>query len=157
MSTRAPAERIEIDLRAREKRVYDRLRARMVTREPGGRAGLRDLLLFLPDMVVLLLRLARDPRVPTGVKAVALLGIGYALSPIDILPEFLFGPIGLVDDLLIATAAISYIVNHVHPDLVRAHWPGPGDVLDAVKRVLAWSEAVVGKTFSRLIGLREKT
>jgi len=157
VSTRAPTERIEIDLRAREKRVYDRLRASVVTREPGGRAGLRDLLLFLPDMVVLLLRLARDPRVPAGAKAVAMLGIGYALSPIDILPELLFGPIGFLDDLLIATAAISYIVNHVHPDLVRAHWPGPGDVLDAVKRVLAWSEGLVGKTLSRLIGLREKT
>ncbi len=156
MSQRAPAERLEIDLRAREKRVYDRLRARVVPREPGGGAGVRDLLLFLPDMVVLLLRLARDPRVPVGVKAVAMLGIGYALSPIDLMPEFLFGPIGFLDDLLIATAAISWIVNHVHPDLVRAHWPGPGDVLDVVKRVLAYSEGLVGKTVSRLIGLREK-
>ena len=156
MSTRAPLERIEIDLRARERRVYDRLRARVVTLEPGASAGLRDLLLFLPDMIVLLLRLARDPRVPAGVKAVAVLGIGYALSPIDILPEFLFGPIGFVDDLLIATAAISYIVNHVHPDLVRAHWPGPGDVLDVVKRVLAYSEGLVGKALTRLIGLRER-
>ena len=157
MSTNAPVERIEIDLRAREKSVYDRLRARLVTREPGGSAGVRDLLLFLPDMVVLLLRLARDPRVPVGVKAVAMLGIGYSLSPIDLLPEFLFGPIGFLDDLLIAAAAISYIVNHVHPDLVRAHWPGPGDVLDVVKRVLAYAEGLVGKTLSRLLGLRERT
>jgi uncharacterized membrane protein YkvA (DUF1232 family) len=155
VSTRAPAERLEIDLRAREKRVYDRLRARVVANEPGAGAGVRDLLLFLPDMIVLLLRLARDPRVPVGVKAVATLGIGYALSPIDVLPEFLFGPIGFLDDLLIAAAAISYIVNHVHPDLVRAHWPGPGDVLDVVKRVLAWSEGLVGKTLRRLLGLRE--
>ncbi len=156
MNTRVPAERIEIDLRAREKSLYDRLRARLVTREPGGDAGVRDLMLFLPDMVVLLLRLARDPRVPVGVKAVAMLGIGYALSPIDLLPEFLFGPIGFLDDLLIAAAAISYIVNHVHPDLVRAHWPGQGDVLDVVKRVLSYSEGLVGKTLRRVLRLTDK-
>jgi uncharacterized membrane protein YkvA (DUF1232 family) len=156
VTQRATAPRLEIDLRAREKRVYDRLRARVVKLEPGAGAGVRDLLLFLPDMIVLLLRLARDPRVPPGAKTVAMLGIGYALSPIDLLPEFLFGPLGFVDDLLIATAAISYIVNHVHPDLVRAHWPGPGEVLDVVKNVLGWSERLVGKTLSRVIGLREK-
>ena len=157
MTQRVPADRLEIDLRAREKRVYDRLRARLVKLEPGAGAGVRDLLLFLPDMIVLLVRLARDPRVPVGAKAVAMLGIGYALSPIDLIPEILFGPLGFVDDLLIATAAISYIVNHVHPDLVRAYWPGPGDVLDVVKSVLGWSERLVGKMLSRVIGLREKS
>ena len=149
-------DRVEIDLRAREKRVYDRLRARVIAHQPGASVGIRDLLLFLPDLVVLLYRLARDPRVPAGAKAVAALGIGYAFSPIDLLPEILFGPLGFLDDLLIAAAAVSYVVNHVHPDLVRAHWPGPGDVLDVVKRVLAWSEKTVGKTLSRVIGLREK-
>jgi uncharacterized membrane protein YkvA (DUF1232 family) len=156
VTKRAPPDRLEIDLRAREKRVYDRMRARLVKLEPGAGAGVRDLLLFLPDMIVLLLRLARDPRVPVGAKTVAMLGIGYALAPIDLIPEILFGPLGFLDDLLIATAAISYIVNHVHPDLVRAHWPGPGDVLDVVKSVLGWSERLVGKTLSRVIGLREK-
>lgn len=157
MTGRAPEERLEVDLRARERRVYDRLRARVVEAEPGASAGVRDLLLFLPDLVVLLLRLVRDPRVPAGAKAVALLGVGYALSPIDLVPEILFGPLGFLDDLLIATASVSWVVNHVHPDLVRAHWSGSGDVLDVVKSVLGWSEKLVGKTLSRLIGLREKS
>jgi len=156
VSTRAPVERIEIDLRARERNLYDRLRARVVDRDPGGDAGVRDLLLFLPDMVVLLVRLARDSRVPPGVKAVATLGIGYSLSPIDLLPEFLFGPLGFLDDLVIAAAAISYIVNHVHPDLVRSHWPGQGDVLEVVKRVLAYAEGLVGKALRRVFKLRDR-
>ena len=157
MKATAKTPRLELDLRAREKRLYDRLRAQVIKLEPGASVGLRDLLLFLPDLVVLLVRLARDSRVPAGAKAVALLGIGYALSPIDLVPEILFGPLGLVDDLLIAAAAVSYVVNHIHPDLVRAHWSGPGEVLDVVKSVLGWSEKLVGKTLSRLIGFREKT
>jgi uncharacterized membrane protein YkvA (DUF1232 family) len=91
---------------------------------------------------VLLVRLLRDERVAIGDKAIALAGVAYALSPIDLLPEFLFGPIGLLDDLLVVTAALSRIVNHVHPDVVRAHWPGKGDALDAIQRVASWSEGL---------------
>ena len=149
------SDHVEIDLRAREKRIYDRLRARIATVEPGGRAGVRDLLLFLPDLIVLLVRLAQDPRVPAGSKALAIFGVGYALSPIDLLPEIFFGPLGFVDDLLVVAAAVSRIVNHVHPDLVRSHWPGHGDVLDVVHRVTQWSETVIGKTVTRFLGFKQ--
>ncbi|MFI5317557.1 MAG: YkvA family protein [Myxococcota bacterium] len=149
------SDRVEIDLRAREKRIYDRLRARIATVEPGARPGVRDLLLFLPDLIVLLLRLAQDPRVPAGSKAVALFGVGYALSPIDLIPELFFGPLGFVDDLLVVAAAVSRIVNHVHPDLVNSHWPGHGDVLDVVQRVTSWSETMIGKTVTRLLGFKQ--
>jgi uncharacterized membrane protein YkvA (DUF1232 family) len=149
------SEHVEVDLRAREKRIYDRLRSRVATFEPGGRSGVRDMLLFLPDLVVLLIRLAQDPRVPLGSKAIALFGVGYALSPIDLLPEILFGPIGFIDDVLVACAALSRIINHVHPDLVRAHWSGAGDALDVVRRVTAWSESLVGKTVTRVLGFKQ--
>ena len=148
------AESLEIDLRARERRIYDRLRARIASFEPGTRPGVMDLLLFLPDLVVLLLRLSRDPRVPIGSKAVALAGVGYALSPIDLLPEILFGPIGFLDDVVVVAAAVSRVINHVHPDLVKTHWPGHGDVLDVVRRVTSWCESVVGKTVTRLLGFK---
>ena len=101
---------------------------------------MRDVLLLLPDLTVLLARLVRDRRVPIGAKVIALLGVGYALSPIDLIPTFLFGPIGLVDDLLVVSAALSKLVNHVHPDVVRSHWPGQGDALDAIQRASRWSE-----------------
>ena len=93
---------------------------------------------------MLLARLLRDERVALGDKAVALAGIAYVLSPIDLVPAFLFGPLGALDDVLVVTAAVSRVVNHVHPDVVRSHWPGKGDVLDAIHRVSEWSERQLG-------------
>jgi uncharacterized membrane protein YkvA (DUF1232 family) len=145
---------IEIDVRARERRLYDRLRARVLRAEPGAPAGLRDLLLLVPDLMVLLGRLVRDPRVPPGSKVVALLGVGYALSPIDLLPEILLGPIGLIDDLLIVGAALSHVLNHVHPDVVRAHWSGQGDVLEIIQRITAWSESTMSRLVTWVLGFR---
>ncbi len=135
-------EAITIELNPREQRLYERLRSRVATSEPGAGSGLRDLVLLLPDLTVLLMRLLRDRRVPRGSKVAALLGVGYVLSPIDLLPTLIFGPLGLVDDLLVVSATLSRLLNHVHPDVVRSHWPGRGDALEAIQRVTAWAESL---------------
>jgi uncharacterized membrane protein YkvA (DUF1232 family) len=55
----------------------------------------------------------------------------------------LLGPIGLADDLIVVGAALSRLLGDVHPDVVRSHWSGQGDALDAIQRVTAWSEGLV--------------
>jgi uncharacterized membrane protein YkvA (DUF1232 family) len=145
---------VTIELNPRERRLYDRVRGQLGEVSIQGAPGARDVLLLLPDLTVLLARLLRDPRVPRSAKFVALLGVGYVLSPLDLLPGLIFGPIGLIDDLLIVTATLSRILNDVHPDLVRSHWSGKGDVLDAIQRVSRWSESLfTGHLRSTLRGL----
>ena len=140
-----PESPITIELNPRERRLYDRLRARVVGQRPGTDSSLRDLLLLLPDLTVLLFRLLRDPRVPGPPKAVALFGLVYVISPIDLLPTFLFGPLGLVDDLLVVAATLSRLVNQVHPDVVRSQWSGRGDALQAIQGATSWSESLIRK------------
>jgi uncharacterized membrane protein YkvA (DUF1232 family) len=135
---------IEIELNPRERRMYDRVRAALRAPRPGGQSSAGDVLLLLPDLAVLLFRLLRDPRVAWGDKALVVLGLGYVLSPVDLLPEFLFGPFGLLDDVLVVAATLSRLMNHVHPDVVRSHWSGKGDALEAVHRVTEWSERQIG-------------
>jgi len=132
--------RITIDLNPNEQRFYDRLRGYLSAPAPGVGSGLVDLLLLLPDLAVTLFRLGRDARVPTASKWIALLAVGYVLSPFELLPELILGPIGLIDDLIVVGTALSRMLNHVHPDIVRSHWPGQGDALDAIKRVTDWTE-----------------
>ena len=133
---------IVIELNPGEQRLWDRLRSRVVAvREPGAASGVLDLLFLLPDLTVLLSRLLRDSRVPLLSKAVALAGLAYVVSPIDALPAFVFGPIGLVDDLVVVAAALSGMLNRVHPDVVRSHWSGRGDALAAIHAVTSWAEA----------------
>jgi uncharacterized membrane protein YkvA (DUF1232 family) len=149
----SPEPVVEIDLSARERRIYDRWRAALRKPLPGASPDLRDALLALPDLVVLVLRLMRDRRVRPGDKAIAVLGIAYVLSPIDLMPEFVFGPLGLLDDALVLALTVSRLVNRVHPDVVRAHWSGQGEVLDAIQRVTAWAERRLG---GRLRGAIER-
>jgi uncharacterized membrane protein YkvA (DUF1232 family) len=143
--------RITIELNPRERRLYDRLRMRVVKTRAGSRSGVRDLVLLLPDLTVLLMRLMRDSRVPLTSKVIALLGICYVLSPIDLIPSLLVGPVGLLDDLVVVSATLSRVLNHVHPDVVRSHWPGQGDALDAIQRVSAWSASIFSEKLPRAL------
>ena len=137
--------RVVIELRAREQRLYDRLRAQLRPVVPGAGSDLRDVLLAFPDLVLLLLRLLRDPRVAVGDKALALFGVAYVVSPLDLMPVWLFGPLGVLDDVFVVAATLSRVVNHVHPDVVRLHWSGQGDALQLIQRATDWSERTLGR------------
>ena len=147
---------VVIELNPREQRLYDKLRAFVVAPRPGEASGLRDLLLLLPDLVVLLMRLLVEERVPRGAKWVASLAFAYVLSPIDLLPAVLLGPLGLVDDLFFVAGALSLILNRVHPDVIRQHWSGQGDALMAIQRVTRFGESYFGKRVGLLFGAGQK-
>ena len=69
------------------------------------------------DVVALWLA-ARDPRVPWYAKATAGAVAAYALSPIDLIPDFI--PIvGYLDDLIIVPLGIMLAVKLVPADLMQ--------------------------------------
>lgn len=63
---------------------------------------------------------ARDPRVPWYAKAVALAVAAYALSPIDLIPDFI-PVVGYLDDLLIVPLGILLAVRLIPADILAEH------------------------------------
>jgi uncharacterized membrane protein YkvA (DUF1232 family) len=63
---------------------------------------------------------ARDPRVPWDAKAVALAVAAYALSPIDLIPDFI-PVIGYLDDLIIVPLGIVLAVRLIPPEILAEH------------------------------------
>ena len=63
---------------------------------------------------------ARDPRVPWYAKAVALVVAAYALSPIDLIPDFI--PIlGYLDDIILVPLGILFAVRLIPPEILAEH------------------------------------
>jgi uncharacterized membrane protein YkvA (DUF1232 family) len=71
------------------------------------------------DVVALSLAL-RDPRVPWYAKAVGACVIAYALSPIDLIPDFI-PVLGLVDDLVLVPLGIALMLRLVPPGILAEH------------------------------------
>lgn len=63
---------------------------------------------------------ARDPRVPWYVKTLALCIAGYALSPIDLIPDFI-PVLGYLDDAIIVPLGILAVVKMVPPNVMAEH------------------------------------
>ena len=79
---------------------------------------------------------ARDPRVPWYAKVLAAAIVAYALSPIDLIPDFI--PIlGYLDDLIIVPLGIALVLRMI-----------PADVLDEC-RERARSELAGARPVSR--------
>jgi uncharacterized membrane protein YkvA (DUF1232 family) len=67
------------------------------------------------------IRLAsRDPRVPWTVKLLAIAVAGYALSPIDLIPDFI-PVLGVLDDLIIVPLGIWLVIALIPEDLMREY------------------------------------
>lgn len=53
---------------------------------------------------------ARDPETPLAVRALALVVAAYALSPIDLIPDFI-PVLGYLDDLLIVPLGLAVVIR----------------------------------------------
>ncbi len=63
---------------------------------------------------------ARDPRTPWAARIVGLMVAAYALSPIDLVPDFV-PVLGLVDDAIIVPAGLWLFRRLIPPELLAGH------------------------------------
>ena len=62
---------------------------------------------------------ARDPRTPIIVRGLAVFVAAYALSPIDLIPDFI-PVIGLLDDLLLIPLGLALVVRLTPPEILES-------------------------------------
>lgn len=99
---------------------------------------------------------SRDPRVPWHVKLLAIAIAGYALSPIDLIPDFI--PIlGYLDDLIILPIGIWLVVSLIPKEIIAEYRvmadeaaQRPSSRAGAIAIVLLW---IVGMLAMGWIGL----
>jgi uncharacterized membrane protein YkvA (DUF1232 family) len=111
----------------------------------------RDSVLMFPNLVKLLGRLIKDPRVPRRSKLVLIAAIAYVMSPIDFLPEVI--PVaGIIDDLFVVVFALNHLIERAGEDLVKEHWDGPQDLLGMMRSVLNTANDLVPSKIRKLLG-----
>ena len=106
------------------------------------RSLIRDVALFLPNLLKLLGRLLKDPRVPSRSKVLVGGLMVYLASPIDFVPDFI-PVIGMADDVLLAVYGVKHLIDRAGEDVVLEHWDGPQDLLDLVRSVLETAGSMV--------------
>ncbi len=95
------------------------------------RSRMTNLLLVIPNLVLLCARLMIDPRVPAKERVLVAGAVVYALVPLDFIPDIL--PfVGQVDDAYLVALSLLRLMSATEPRVVREHWRGGGDVVELV-------------------------
>lgn len=93
-----------------------------------------DMVRLLPDLLRLFKRVATDRAVPKMVRVELLLLLGYLVSPIDLIPDFI-PIIGFLDDAVVVAIMLRIVVRTAGPEMLEKHWPGTPEGLRALRQL----------------------
>jgi uncharacterized membrane protein YkvA (DUF1232 family) len=130
----------------RANRFYDRIRKSIhefTERKSSVLGKTAEYLLLVPDIFILLWRLATDRRVNGKDKVLVGSAVAYFILPFDLMPEAIVGPIGFMDDLVFAVYVLNKVLSSTDPAVLREHWSGSEDVLAVIQRVLNAADSLV--------------
>lgn len=125
---------------------YQKLRERIRTKMGNDKKKSRfsEYLLAAPDLFHLLVKLLRDGQVPLEYKAWLGFAIAYFISPLDLIPEAIVGPVGYLDDIALAAFVLNRLINRIDPKIVEGHWAGEGDVIELIRKIVALADQMLG-------------
>ena len=114
---------------------------------------LKNVLLFIPNMVALCVRLLTDKRVPVAERALVAGAIVYAVVPLDLIPDML--PfVGQIDDAYLIALTLLRLMERTDPKIVREHWKGGGDIVELVGAAAIMAAKFLPKAIRRVLTSR---
>ena len=114
---------------------------------------MKNLLLFVPNLVVLCGKLMVDPRVPAKERLLVAGAIVYAIVPLDLIPDMI--PfVGQIDDAYLIALTLLRLMTISEPEVVREHWRGGGDVVELIGSTALISAKFLPKKVRRVLTSR---
>src|SRR5436305_13954364 len=145
---------------------YDRLREKILQtiERRAGRPGAKltedavRALLLVPDVFILLVRLTLDKEVPGSARAMIGGALAYFILPFDLLPEAILGPVGYLDDLVLAAAVLAQAFGGELEPYARKHWSGEEDLRVVLRDISQTAHKLLGhnlyERLKKLLGRR---
>jgi len=112
--------------------------------------AMREMLLFVPNLVRLLISLLKDDRISQADKAILAGVILYVIVPVDVIPDFI--PfIGQVDDAYLLAISILRLLNRADRRVVLEHWKGDYDIKELVTNLAGIAEYFLPKRLKNVL------
>src|SRR6266436_7315337 len=119
------------------------------------KSRMKNLLLFLPNMIILCAKLMVDSRVPRTERALFAGAVIYAIIPFDFIPDMI--PfVGQVDDLFLISLTLLRLIGRSDDMVVREHWRGGGDIVALAESAATIAPLLIPRRISRVLLSRVK-
>jgi uncharacterized membrane protein YkvA (DUF1232 family) len=114
------------------------------------KSRMKNLLMFLPNMIILTARLMVDSRVPRTERALFAGALIYALIPFDFIPDMI--PfVGQIDDLFLISLTVLRLIDRTDDRVVREHWRGGGDIVALAESAATVAPLLIPRHISRVL------
>src|SRR5947207_15525705 len=114
------------------------------------KSRMKNLLMFLPNMVVLCAKLMVDKRVPRTERALFAAAVIYAVVPFDFIPDMI--PfVGQIDDLFLIALTVLRLIDRTDDMIVREHWRGGGDIVALAESAATIAPLLIPRRISRVL------
>jgi uncharacterized membrane protein YkvA (DUF1232 family) len=114
------------------------------------KSRMKNLLMFLPNMIVLCAKLMVDSRVPRTERALFAAALIYAIIPFDFIPDMI--PfVGQIDDAFLISMTLLRLIDRTDDRIVREHWRGGGDVVQLAESVATIAPLLIPRRISRVL------
>src|SRR2546427_8097131 len=114
------------------------------------KSRMKNLLMFLPNMVILCARLMVDKRVPRTERALLAAVVIYAIIPFYFIPDMI--PfVGQIDDLFLSSLTLLRLIDRTDDVIVREHWRGGGDIVQLAESAATIAPLLMPKRIARVL------
>src|SRR5438045_5447874 len=114
------------------------------------KSRMKNLLMFLPKMVILCAKLMVDKRVPRTERALFAAALIYAIIPFDFIPDMI--PfVGQIDDLFLISLTLLRLIDRTDDAIVREHWRGGGDIVALAESAATIAPLLMPRRVSRIL------
>lgn len=114
------------------------------------KSRMKNLLMFLPNMVILSCKLMVDSRVPRTERALFAAAVIYAIIPFDFIPDMI--PfVGQVDDLFLISLTLLRLIDRTDDMVVREHWRGGGDIVQLAESAATIAPLLMPRRIARVL------
>jgi uncharacterized membrane protein YkvA (DUF1232 family) len=119
------------------------------------KSRMKNLLMFLPNMIILCAKLMADSRVPRTERALFAGALIYAIIPFDFIPDMI--PfVGQIDDLFLISLTVLRLIDRTDDRVVREHWRGGGDIVALAESAATVAPLLIPRRISRVLLSRVK-
>ena len=111
---------------------------------------MRNMLMFLPNIVKLFGKLLTDKRVPATEKILVVGAIAYVIMPLDFIPDVIpFA--GQVDDIYLVALTLLRLISRTDEKVISEHWTGGGNIASLAASISNLAPMLLPKRIARVL------
>ncbi len=103
----------------------------------------------IPGLSELLINILVSETTPTVTRVRIIVALSYLLTPVDVIPEEVYGLEGYIDDFAVLVLTLNSIKNNLSKRIIRKNWKGGSNIIEFIETSVEKTPLFLNKNILR--------